>query len=127
MVLWLRLGGEKKPAVFRWTNSNLDGAVFKNFWFKIEAVIYMKATTTPVPDILFTITVSVTVSVTVTVTVSVTILHEKEFYSACILWYSQSVTSTMFIDNKTVLYLCLLCLWFHLEAVCKITEWQTAM
>ena len=59
--------------------------MFKNFWFKIEAVIYMKATTTPVPDILFTITVSVTVSVTVTVTVSVTILHEKEFYSACIL------------------------------------------
>ena len=32
-----------------------------------------------------TVTVSVTVSVTVTVTASVIALHEKEFYSSCIL------------------------------------------
>ena len=56
--------------------------------------------------LLTVVTVSVaTVSVTVTVTVSVTVLHEKEFYSSCILWYSRSVNSAMFIYNKVVLFL----------------------
>ena len=72
---------------------------------------------------LLTVTVSVTVSVTVTVTVP----------SNCFAWkrvlfhlYSRCITSTMFINNKALLFF-LLCLWFYLEAVCKVTESQTAM
>ena len=35
LILWPRLGCKKKLAVFKWTNSNLDGVVLKNFWYQI--------------------------------------------------------------------------------------------
>ena len=40
MVLQLRLDFKKKVVVFRWTNSNLDGAVLKYFWCQTGSVIY---------------------------------------------------------------------------------------
>ena len=49
-VLQLCLGCKKKLVVFRWTNSNLDGAVLKNVSCQIYAIMYMAATTASVPD-----------------------------------------------------------------------------
>ena len=51
MIFRLRLGCKKKLVVFRWANSNLDGAVLKTFWCQIWAITFMTPTTTPVPDI----------------------------------------------------------------------------
>ena len=93
MVLRLRLGCKKRLVVFRWTNGDLDGAVLKNVWCQISATIYRLQL------------LILCLTYLLTVTVSVTVLHEKEFYSTCILWYFWSITSTMFIDNKAVLFL----------------------
>ena len=62
----------------------------------------------------------------IVVVVSVFVLDEKEFNSTCILGYSWCITSTMFFDDKAVLFW-LLYLWFCLEAVCKVMEWQTTI
>ena len=102
MVLQLRLCHKKKvdEHVFcMWTSSNLDGTVIKNFCVKFKLLYLWQQPLFLCLTYLFAKTFSVTVSVTVTV------LHDIEFYSICVLWYSRSFTSTMFIDKKTVLFL----------------------
>ena len=69
MVLCLRLGCKKKLAVFRWTNSSLDGPMLKNFCFQISAIIYRQQPLLKITAWLLKITVPLTA------------LHEKEFSS----------------------------------------------
>ena len=99
-VSYLCLGCKKKLVVFRWTNSNLDRAISKDFWFQVSANIYRQQ-----PQFLY-------LTYLLTVTVSLTVLYEKEFNSTWILKYSRSITSTMFINNKTILRLLTLRLYF---------------
>ena len=91
MVPRLCLGCKKKLVVFRWTNSNLDRAISKDFWFQVSANIYRQQ-----PQFLY-------LTYLLTVTVSLTVLYEKEFNSTWILKYSRSITSTMFINNNFLL------------------------
>ena len=122
IVLQLPLGCKKKLVVFRWTNSNLDGAVcLRIFDVKFKLSSIDSNHTTVVPGL----------------TANSDCFSNSNCFSSCfavfspcILWYSRSVTSSMFIDNKAVLFFLImpiLCLLFHLEAVCKVTEWQTVM
>ena len=73
---------------------------FVLYWFSLFLKFFL-----PSKNPRYASVVSVAVPVTVTVTVSLTVLHEKEFYSTCVLWCSRSTTSTMFIDNKGILFL----------------------
>ena len=107
----LRLGCKKKLVVLRWTNSKLDGVMVKYFWFQIGAIIYRQ-------EPLFLCLMLV----------SVTILHEKKSWTPPLIFIIFGL-KCMIIDNKVCLlitkpYYCS-CLWFSLEAVRKVTEWQT--
>ena len=61
MVFRLRFSCKMKLVAFRRTNSNLDGAVFKNFWPQIVAITYKQQPLFLCLTSLLVVTASVTI------------------------------------------------------------------